>query len=525
MKKINGKIICIILSLAMLLPVLGGCSEEETEPQSSEKPEQAVYELTDAAVSKEETVYVNLAPDGSVKKVSVTDRLHTAMPQVRIEDSSDLSGINDVKTFIEPVYENGHMYWDMESTDLYYNGTSDKAPPMSIKVSYTLDGKELSYSELAGKSGDVTINISVENKLTRTVKIDGKSYELQCPMLFLCGMILPDEAFDEVTADKGVILGDGSHKLIAFMGVPGMNDSLGLKDIGLDFIGDTLGGGSYSVSAKAENFALGNLMFVAVPFSSVRTLGFKDISVGVDGFKDMLTDIEELMGAFSSLDLSEMIQLLYGDAAQIEKLINAVGDAAEVYEQNKELIEVLNRYITEGNLEKLERVLEDMENMDTGMLKAASDFKPFVQLVELIGKLDRNIGGLARLTEDYLAVVPILDGLNKELEDAKVKNALDNLPQTLEKLRALVDVLRDSEELLNKTVKIFSSDSMKHIKEFTEKLSSSESLNTLTSAQAERLASRMKAWLEYGESYDIFTQRTEKQTSSVVFVYKMEAIA
>ena len=522
--------ICIILCLCTVLSLCAGCGKDEPtppspEPTATQKPQQAVYELTDAPVTKEETVYVNLAPDGSVKKISVTDRLHTSMPQVRIEDKSDLDGITDVRTFIEPVYSDGKMYWDMESTDLYYSGTSQKTPPLDIKVQYLLDGKEISYSELAGKSGRVTMNINVKNLLTEDVKAGGKSYTLQCPMLFLCGMILPEESFSELSADKGVILGDGSHKLVFFIGVPGMDSSLGLNDLGLDFLGDTLGGSSYSVEADAVNFAVGNLMFAAVPFSSVRTLGFKDISVGVDGFKDMLSDLEGLMGAFSSLDLEEIIQVLYGDAAQMEKLINAVGDASAVYEKNKALIEVLNKYITDGNLKKLEKVLDDMDKVDLSRISSLSDFEPFTQLMTLIGRLDKNIGGIAQLTKDYLDIVPIFESLKQDLETAEVKNALDDLPQTLAKLRALVDILRDSEELLDRTVKLFNSDSMKQVKKLTDMIRNSTSLDTLTTAQAQGLSVRMRAWLDLGESYDIFTQRTEKQSSSVIFVYKTEAVS
>ena len=56
-------------------------------------------------LTKKKRCIYNVSPDGEVKKVSVTDRLHTDMPQVRIEDKSNLSGIQDVKTFSEPVKE------------------------------------------------------------------------------------------------------------------------------------------------------------------------------------------------------------------------------------------------------------------------------------------------------------------------------------------------------------------------------------------------------------------------------------
>ena len=66
---------------------------------------------------------------------------------------------------------------------------------------------------------------------------------------------------------------------------------------------------------------------------------------------------------------------------------------------------------------------------------------------------------------------------------------------------------------------------MKQVKKLTDMIKNSTSLDTLTTAQAQGLSVRMRAWLDLGESYDIFTQRTEKQSSSVIFVYKTEAVS
>ena len=369
------RLIAMLLAMSMLLTLLAGCGKKndgkpENTPEPTQRPQ---YELTDAAVNKEETVYINVSPDGEVKKVSVTDRLHTDMPQVRIEDKSNLSGIQDVKTFSEPVKDNDKLYWDMDSTDLYYSGSTDNAPPMKISVSYTLDGKEIKGAALAGKSGDVTIKISAQNTLKKSVSAGGGSYDISCPMLFVCGMILPDENFSEVSTPNGVLLSDGSRQLVFFAGVPGMNDSLGIDKLGIN-IGTTLGGSEYTISAKAKDFKLGNMMFVAVPFSSISSLGPDDIKLGTESVKGMLSDIEGLMGAFNSLNLNDMVQMLYGDAQQIEQLVNSVGQAAKLYKENKALIDVLNKYVTEGNLAKLEQLLYDMQRIDTSRLQSLAQF-------------------------------------------------------------------------------------------------------------------------------------------------------
>ena len=514
--------IALLLTLSMLLALLSGCgnkddSEPENTPEPTKHPE---YELTDNAVNKEETVYINVSPDGEVKKLSVTDRLHTDMPQVRVEDKSDLSDIKDVKTFLEPVRESDKLYWDMDSTDLYYSGSSDKTPPMKISVSYTLDGEAVKGAALAGKSGDVTITIKAENTLKKTVG----EYEISCPMLFICGMILPDENFSEVSTPNGVLLSDGSRQLVFFAGVPGMNDSLGIDKLGLDF-GTTLGGSEYTVTAKASDFALGNMMFVAVPFSSISSLGPDDIKVGTESVKTMLSDIQGLMGAFSSLDLADMVQMLYGDAQQIEQLINSVGRAAKLYKENKALIDVLNKYVTEGNLAKLEALLADMQRIDTSRLQTLAQFTHLSELLELIGKFNTNIGALAQFTRDYLELAPTFENLNRDLSSPEVQQSLDNLPTIISELQSLVNVMHASQEMLDRMTGLLGGESINKIIAFTQKLENSVSIETLTKAQQQALTERMQAWLDFGSSYDIFTRRSDKMTSTVVFVYKSEAIS
>ncbi len=88
------KALSLVLAAALIVSVCSGCSKKPDDtPEATEKPRQAVYKLTDAAVTKDETVFINISPGGEVKKVNVTDRLHTDMPQVRIEDKTDLKNI------------------------------------------------------------------------------------------------------------------------------------------------------------------------------------------------------------------------------------------------------------------------------------------------------------------------------------------------------------------------------------------------------------------------------------------------
>lgn len=515
--------ICLALSLAMLLSLLSGCGKkggDEAPVITPEPTPRTEYELnSDAAVNKEETVYINVTPDGEVKKVSVTDRLHTDMPQVRIEDKTNLEDVRDVKTFAEPVRDGERLYWDMDSTDLYYSGTSSDLPPMKISVSYTLDGKEIKGAQLAGKSGEVGITIRAESAL----KTSAAGYEISCPMLFLCGMILPDDVFTEVETPDGVLLSDGTRQLVFFAGVPSMNESLGLTELGIA-LGTTLGGSEYTLTAQAKDFKLGNMMFVAVPFSSVSSLGPDDIKLGTESVKGMLADIQGLMSTFSALNINELVQMLYGDAQQVEQLIAAVGRTAKLYQENKALLEVLDKYITEGNLAKLEKLLADMEKIDTERLQSFAEFTHLSELLELLSKFDNNIGALAQFARDYMDMAPLFESLNKDLSSPEVKKSLDNLPNIIAELKSLVSVLRESQKMLERMSGMLDSEGLSKMLSLADKLENSISIDALTEAQKQKLSERMQAWVDFGNGYDIFTRRTDKMTSTVVFVYKSDAI-
>ncbi|MDD3797103.1 MAG: hypothetical protein PHE06_14285, partial [Lachnospiraceae bacterium] len=109
---------------------------------------------TDTA--KEETVYVFTDANGNEKKVLVNEWLKNMNQENTIDDSTTLSDVTNVKGDEE--YEdlgNGNIRWSSNGNDIYYQGTTDKEVPVNVKITYTLDGKEISPKELAGKSGKV----------------------------------------------------------------------------------------------------------------------------------------------------------------------------------------------------------------------------------------------------------------------------------------------------------------------------------------------------------------------------------
>ena len=182
-------------------------------------------------VYKEETVYVNADATGNSDEVTVSDWLkNSGSVSGNLTDESILKEIKNVKGD-ETFTENGaQLTWNTAGEDIYYQGTTDKELPVSVKLTYFLDGKEVKPDELKGKSGHLKIQVQYTNNEKKTVTVDGKEEEVYTPFVMMTGMILPNETFSNVTIDNGKVISDGSRNIVVGFGMPGLKDSLDLDE-------------------------------------------------------------------------------------------------------------------------------------------------------------------------------------------------------------------------------------------------------------------------------------------------------
>ena len=186
---------------------------------------------TDAG--KVETVYVTANANGEVGDVIVSEWLKNADASKEIKDSTQLKDIVNVKgseTFTES--PDGTVVWDAEGADIYYQGTTEKELPVNMKITYTLNGKEISPEELAGKSGKVTIRFDYENKDKKTVNVDGKDIEVYTPFAMVSGMMLDSDKFANVEVSNGKVISDGGKIVVMGVAVPGLKESLDIRRAG-----------------------------------------------------------------------------------------------------------------------------------------------------------------------------------------------------------------------------------------------------------------------------------------------------
>ena len=97
------------------------------------------------AVYKEETVYVNADATGTSDEVTVSNWLkNSGSVSGSLTDASTLKDIKNVKGDETFKASGDTLTWNTDGEDIYYQGTTDQDLPVSVKLTYYLDGKEIS---------------------------------------------------------------------------------------------------------------------------------------------------------------------------------------------------------------------------------------------------------------------------------------------------------------------------------------------------------------------------------------------
>ena len=166
---------------------------------------------------KSETVYATIAPNGDVTDVTVSDQLKNISDIRKITDKSDLEHIENVKGDETFTSKDGALVWNTNNADICYQGTTSKALPVGVKITYLLDGKEVRADELEGKSGHLIIRYTYEN---HTRDNNGTT----TPFLMATGMVLDNTIFKNVTVTNGRLISDGEREMAVGFGIPSLPD-------------------------------------------------------------------------------------------------------------------------------------------------------------------------------------------------------------------------------------------------------------------------------------------------------------
>ena len=300
MKNNIKKTIALCLCVLMITGTLGTAAFAQvgkgTKIKTDELETVSAENTETNEISKDETVYVIAEADGTVKKIIVSDWIRNVLGAASVTDQTALTDVVNVKG--NESYQpggDGSRVWDASGNDIYYQGNIEKELPVTLKVSYQLDGKSISPEKLKGKSGKVTIRFDYENKQYEMVKIEGKNEKIYVPFAMLTGTILDNDTFKNVEVSNGKLINDGSRTVVAGLAFPGLGENLAINT-------DTLKIPDYvEIKADVKDFSLGMTVTVAANglFNHIDT--------------DRLNQVSELQGSLTELS-GAMKQLIDGSS-------------------------------------------------------------------------------------------------------------------------------------------------------------------------------------------------------------------
>ena len=275
MKK--NRIIAIVLAAALVCSLAGvsalAAGKQKTDTASPAAAQTDSADTTPSSTTGE-TVYVIANADGSAKKVIVSQKYDPDDPNAAQEAQSSLTDAVNVKD------------------DNCWQGTTDKPLPVTMHITYTLDGKSVSADALAGKSGHVTMRFDYENTQYETKTIAGKSQRIYVPFAVLTGAILDSDNFRNVSVTNGKLVDDGDHTVVVGMAFPGLQENLALDT-------DKLEIPSYvEVSADVTDFSIETTLTV------VTNSVFNDVDedkLDKDALDELSDDLDKLTDAMEQL--------------------------------------------------------------------------------------------------------------------------------------------------------------------------------------------------------------------------------
>lgn len=248
----------------------------------------------DSDLTKDETVYVITEASGEPNEVVVSDHLINTMEADTISDESNLEDIQNVKG--DETFSRGkkdQLIWKAGGNDIYYEGKTGEKPPVTIDITYRLDGEKIEGKDLKGKSGDLEIRMEFENDAK--IKVNGK--ETTVPFVAMVGFLVRDEGLTDITIDNGKVIDDGDKKIVIGMAAPGLRDDLDLDNSEIGKKLDVDLGDSVTIKATANDYNVQDIMTVVtntlfdhVDSEDIGDLGYDDQIDQLDDGAKALTD-------------------------------------------------------------------------------------------------------------------------------------------------------------------------------------------------------------------------------------------
>lgn len=405
----SSVLMCVVLTAASLV----GCGANTAATTGTD----TAYVTEMAAGSTEATITQAITNELAVSNKST---LATNTRQETVYVFNDASGNKNHITVNEKIT-------DANGNETLNKTESSENAPVTMKVTYKLDGKEIKPQDLAGKSGKVTIRFDYTNNQKKTVTINGKKQTVAVPFTMITGMMLPTDVFSNVEVTNGKLTKVGDNIVAVGMTMPGLKDTMNLKfnDKSLDLDIPEY----FELTADVKDFSLDMTMSVAtsnlLSDMNADDITLDDLKKTVASLDDAATQLadgtvtlqdgtQQLSDAIPAL--TDGVDQLNTGASSLKDGIYAYADgAASAYEGSVSLNNNMKTYA--DGIGTLYNTLKD-NNLDSSVASAADGAS---QLAAGATTLDAGIDSALSGAGALVTGADTLSGGLTKLEDGSDK--------------------------------------------------------------------------------------------------------
>lgn len=526
------------------------------------------------ALSKTETVYTKLNSDGSTKKIIVSEYIkNNGLDNIEdLTDLKDIWNVNGDETFVQ---DDNKIIWNAKGNDIFYQGTTENNLPISLVISYKLNGKEMNVEDMVGQGGKVDISIKYINKDKHLVNVNGRIEELYTPFIITTTTFISSKNNSNITVTNGKVVNNGVNSLVLGMTTPGLSESLGLTNIkNMDTI---------KISYDTTNFELNSIYSVATPkfiekedlqifdkldniYSKVNILSntsnllvkgshellgglkmlnskFSEFNLGMrqlnDSSKKIVTSYNQLSNGINQLNngLSN-INYLVSSIDELSKGVNNLANATNLISKNSEEISntinnttlTLTKHI--ATLQQIADTTTDdttknniyieitklQQELDTQ--KLLSFQQKFNQLNQGINQVNESMNILNNHTNNLSNdLIPLIEGF------LKLKNGGDLFEESLNKFDNSIQTLTKATNDLNdgtNQIEIGFSTLTDGITKFNNE-GISQLVNYIN-FNLKTMESRIDALVDLSSNYNTFTMKDKNTEGSTKFIMVIDSL-
>lgn len=313
-RRIAGLAIASALGVAIAVPGMhvfaegvGSTKGDDAKKPASEQDVKSGESKAADDYTKNQVVYTKLDGDGNKTGVFVVNSF-SAPKGSTIEDAGVYDKVVNLSTTKKLADKDGHVAVEGQGEqDFVYQGdlSKDTQLPWNVSVSYKLDGKDVTAEELGGKSGKLSMKLTV----APNPEYKGTGKYTDNYLVQVTGM-LKDSECHKVDAEGATAAANGSNTQLTYMVLPGST-------------------AEYTVNADVEDFEFDGWQIVGVPLSLALDVDSSDMDTSqLNELEDGIAAANDGAGLVKdgAATLSEALGVANNGAGQLMAGANAAAD-------------------------------------------------------------------------------------------------------------------------------------------------------------------------------------------------------